>query len=125
MKGILYGVGVGPGDPELITLKAINLIKENDVIAVAGKDAKEAVAYKIVQGTVPEIENKTLVPVYMPMVMDKEEQIRNHQKGAKMLEKYLDEGNGSDRKHRLQHCKQYKVQSGRNEHDEPQGGDSC
>ena len=92
MKGILYGVGVGPGDPELITLKAINLIKENDVIAVAGKDAKEAVAYKIVQGTVPEIENKTLVPVYMPMVMDKDEQIRNHQKGAKMLEKYLDEG---------------------------------
>ena len=92
MKGILYGVGVGPGDPELITLKAINLIRENDVIAVPGKEAKEAVAYKIARGSVPEIEDKELVPVYMPMVMDKEEQERNHKAGARMLEKYLDQG---------------------------------
>ena len=28
MRGILYGVGVGPGDPELMTLKAVRLIKE-------------------------------------------------------------------------------------------------
>lgn len=32
MNGIFYGVGVGPGDPELITLKAINIIKKADVI---------------------------------------------------------------------------------------------
>ena len=31
-KGIAYGVGVGPGDPELMTLKACRLIKENEVI---------------------------------------------------------------------------------------------
>ena len=92
MKGILYGVGVGPGDPEYITLKALNLVKENDVIAVAGKDAKEAVAYKIVEATYPEIADKEIVPVYMPMVMDREEQKKNHQKGARLLEKYLDEG---------------------------------
>ncbi len=69
MKGILYGVGVGPGDPELITLKAVNLIRDNEVIAVAGKEAREAVAYKIARGSVPEIEEKELVPIYMPMVM--------------------------------------------------------
>ena len=34
MQGKLYGVGVGPGDPELLTLKALRLIKENEVIAV-------------------------------------------------------------------------------------------
>ena len=28
MKGILYGVGVGPGDPELLTAKAIRLLRE-------------------------------------------------------------------------------------------------
>ena len=33
MTGQLYGVGVGPGDPELITLKAARLIKSADVIA--------------------------------------------------------------------------------------------
>ena len=36
MRGILYGVGVGPGDPELMTLKAVRLIKENDIISVRG-----------------------------------------------------------------------------------------
>ena len=38
MRGILYGVGVGPGDPELMTLKAVRLIKENDIIAVPGAE---------------------------------------------------------------------------------------
>ena len=28
--GMLYGIGVGPGDPELMTLKAINTIKACD-----------------------------------------------------------------------------------------------
>ena len=38
---------VGPGDPELMTLKAISLIRENDVIALPGKEPKETTAYKI------------------------------------------------------------------------------
>ena len=46
MRGILYGVGVGPGDPELMTLKAVRLIKENDIIAVPGAEVRETVAYK-------------------------------------------------------------------------------
>ena len=37
MKGKLYGIGIGPGDPELLTLKAVRLIREADVIAVPGK----------------------------------------------------------------------------------------
>ena len=40
MKGTLYGVGVGPGDPELMTLKAVRMIRENDIIAVPGADTK-------------------------------------------------------------------------------------
>ena len=30
IKGIFYGVSTGPGDPELMTLKACRLIREND-----------------------------------------------------------------------------------------------
>ena len=72
MKGIAYGVGVGPGDPELMTLKAVRLIRENDVIAVPGKVAEDAVAYKIAAAVVPELADKELVPIYMPMVKDRE-----------------------------------------------------
>ena len=71
MKGTAYGVGVGPGDPEYMTLKAVRLIKENDVIAVPGKVAKDAVAYKIAAAVVPELADKELVPIYMPMVKDR------------------------------------------------------
>ena len=91
-KGIAYGVGVGPGDPELMTLRAIRLIKENDVIAVAGKVAEDAVAYKIAAAVVPEIADKTLVPVYMPMVKDRELIDQQHEEGAKLIESYLDQG---------------------------------
>ena len=32
--GVFYGVGVGPGDPELMTLKALRVLKAAQVIAV-------------------------------------------------------------------------------------------
>ncbi|WP_444321863.1 SAM-dependent methyltransferase, partial [Megasphaera sp.] len=34
MKGTLYCVGVGPGDPELLTLKALKIIRTCPVLAV-------------------------------------------------------------------------------------------
>lgn len=54
MKGTLYGVGVGPGDPELMTLKTARLIRENKIIAVPGADPQDTVAYKIAVQAVPE-----------------------------------------------------------------------
>jgi len=41
MAGIFYGVGVGPGDPELLTLKAINAIKTADVIIAPRTEKKD------------------------------------------------------------------------------------
>ena len=92
-KGIAYGVGVGPGDPELMTYRAARLIRENNVIAVPGKEPKEAVAYKIAAGVVPEIGEKELVPIYMPMIKDRELIDREHRKAAKRVEEILDTGN--------------------------------
>ena len=92
MKGIAYGVGVGPGDPKLMTLRAVELIRENGVIAVPGKDPKESVAYQIAAAVVPEIAEKELVPVYMPMVKDRALIDEEHKKGAALLESYLDQG---------------------------------
>lgn len=42
MPGCVYGVGVGPGDPELMTLKAVRILKAADVIACPGKTRKRA-----------------------------------------------------------------------------------
>ena len=41
MQGIFYGIGVGPGDPELLTVKAINAIKNSDII-IAPKTEKNS-----------------------------------------------------------------------------------
>ena len=58
MTGKLYGLGVGPGDPELLTVKALRLVKESDVVAVPGAVAEESVAYKIVKGVYQELDEK-------------------------------------------------------------------
>lgn len=41
MSGILVGVGVGPGDPELVTVKAVNLLAKADVVFVPVADSGE------------------------------------------------------------------------------------
>ena len=92
MRGIAYGVGVGPGDPELMTQKAIRLIRENEVIAVPGKVAQESVAYRIAAAMVPELAKKELVPIPMPMVRDRALLRAEHVKGARRIESYLDQG---------------------------------
>lgn len=92
MRGKIYGVGVGPGDPELMTLKAVKLIRENEIIALPGREPKETAAYKIARAAVPELEGKTLLAVDMPMTCDKAVQQKAHEEGAALLEKYAEEG---------------------------------
>ena len=46
-QGILYGVGVGPGDPELLTLKAVRILRECDVIAIPQESKEGCTAYQI------------------------------------------------------------------------------
>lgn len=92
MKGKLYGVGVGPGDPELLTLKALRLIRENPVIAVPGEDIRASVAYQIVKGAYEALDEKTLLPVAMPMTKDPAVLEANHEKAAGDVEAYLKQG---------------------------------
>lgn len=65
--GHLYGVGVGPGDPELITLKAQRILSQVSVIFVPRKDAKhESYARSIISGLV-ENSNQRIVDLVFPM----------------------------------------------------------
>lgn len=92
MTGKLFGIGVGPGDPELLTLKAVRLIKECDVIAVPGKQKEETVAYKIVKQAVPEITEKECLEVDMPMTKDKEKLAQSHKAAFEKVSQVLDAG---------------------------------
>ncbi len=47
-SGRLYGIGVGPGDPELLTLKAVRLLQSVPVVAYQSADDRDSVARKIV-----------------------------------------------------------------------------
>ncbi len=90
--GVLYGVGVGPGDPELMTLKAVRLIRENQVIAVPGIHPTDSVAYRIAVQSVPELAEKELVPLSLPMVRDRVMLHSAHRECAGLLQSYLDRG---------------------------------
>lgn len=92
MAGKLFGLGIGPGDPELLTLKAVRIIQESDVIAVPGKVKEESVAYQITKQAVKELDEKEIIAVHMPMTKDQEKLEISHNEGADQVEKYLKEG---------------------------------
>lgn len=92
MRGTLYGIGVGPGDPELMTYKAARMIRECPVAAIPHKDRERCTAYQIAKKAVPELEEKELLCVDMPMTKDKAKLEQSHREGARALAAVLDQG---------------------------------
>ena len=64
-KGTLYAVGVGPGDPELLTLKAARVIEECPVVAAPRTAGGRMLALEIARQAVSlagkEIDRKSVV----------------------------------------------------------------
>lgn len=87
-----YGVGVGPGDPELMTLKAVRVLKECDIVALPGVNPKETVAYKIALGACPFLESKPLLALDMPMTKDETRRIQSHENASILIKEQLDQG---------------------------------
>ncbi|WP_333653131.1 precorrin-2 C(20)-methyltransferase [Lacrimispora sp.] len=92
MTGIMYGIGVGPGDPELMTLKAVKRMKSVDVIAIPHTDKELCVAYQIARQAVPEIEEKECIYLSMPMTKDKKVLEESHELAAKTVMEHLSKG---------------------------------
>jgi len=66
-------VGCGPGDPELLTVKAVKAIKNADVIMCpTSKEGKESIAYSIISTIVDNSKKPEIVNLVFPMVKDKE-----------------------------------------------------
>ena len=92
MRGKIYGIGVGPGDPELMTLKAVRLIREADVIAIPGKDRESCTAYQIASGAVPEIKDKEIILVVFPMTKNETVLRESHEAAVQSLTALMDQG---------------------------------
>ncbi len=91
-KGVLYGVGVGPGDPELLTVKTVKLIKDCDVLAIPHRNSGDCFAYRIAMNAVPEAKDKAVLPVDMPMTRDKAVREAAYRAGAEKVAEVLSDG---------------------------------
>ena len=90
-KGVFYGVGVGPGDPELMTLKAVRVLERCPVIAAPRTKSGEMLALDIAAAAV-DLGEKTIVPLYFRMERDKAVQQAAHLAAAEAVRAHLDEG---------------------------------
>lgn len=68
MSGTLYGVGVGPGDPELMTFRAWRIIAAADVVAFIGADGRASRARGTAQAAISA--TSELLAIDMPMRAD-------------------------------------------------------
>lgn len=91
MKGIFYGIGVGPGDPELLTMRAINVLKEVDVIIAPKTEKKEdSVALEIARPYLKaEVE---VVKQVFPMVVNFEQSPEAWQQNKAEILALLEQG---------------------------------
>ncbi len=88
-QGTLYGVGVGPGGEELLTLKAVRVIENCDVIiAPSAKAGGVSIAYETAKNFIKD--NQEVVISHFPMGKpDKEEKVYD---AFKTIEEYLKDG---------------------------------
>ena len=92
-KGKLYGVSIGPGEPELITIKAYKTIISCEYIAVPNEIKTNAVSYNIALSVIPELDKKPCLTIPMPMTKDTKLLSESHRKACETISKVLDAGN--------------------------------
>lgn len=90
-RGTLYGVSVGPGDPELMTLQAVRRLQACPVIAAPQTKSGQMLALEIARGAVA-LDEKVIVPLHFPMTRDLEVLKAAHCQAAEVLRPYLDAG---------------------------------
>ncbi len=89
--GTLYGIGIGPGDPELLTVKAARLLSQcTHVFVPKGAVQAESVALSIAQEYIQP--QATVHQMLFPMITDRKELNRHWNSAAENIAKVLENG---------------------------------
>ena len=90
-KGIFYCVGVGPGDPELVTRKGVRTLEACPVLAAPRTKSGEMLALDIAQKAA-ELGDKVIVPLDFSMTRDEKRRWEEYETGAQTIAGYLEAG---------------------------------
>ena len=90
MPGKLYGIGIGPGDPGLVTLKALRLLQSVDLIFVPRADSGEgSIALSILRKLLP---HKYYSELVFPMVRDRSQLHEHWRRAAEIVSEKVAQG---------------------------------
>jgi len=90
MSGTLYGIGLGPGDPELMTLKAYRLISGAEVVAYPALEDGDSFARSIAQDVIPD--DAVEVTIHIPMTVERGPAQAAYDQGAADIAVHLEAG---------------------------------
>ena len=91
-SGILYGIGVGTGNPKQMTLQELEVIKSCDLIVIPAVSKEECYAYRIAEQACSEISTKPVLCMPFPMIKDEGKLEISHNKIYEAIEEYLYQG---------------------------------
>jgi len=82
----LIGIGVGPGDPELLTVKAVKAIHNADIIMCpASKEDRPSIAFSVVSSIIDKSKNQKIIKLIFPMTKDKDVLKQTWKRNAKIM----------------------------------------
>ena len=90
-NGTFYAVGVGPGDPELLTLQAVNLLRQCPVIAAPQTRSGQMLALDIAQGAL-DLREKEILPLSFTMSHEPALREESYREAARQIEAFLQKG---------------------------------
>lgn len=90
-RGAFWGVGVGPGDPELVTLKAVRVLRAADVLVVPQTSGGGTCALDIAKRAV-DLSDKRVLELRFEMSRDKAVLRASHERAAEAIAAELDAG---------------------------------
>ena len=82
----LIGIGVGPGDVELLTVKAVKAIQNADIIMCpASKEERPSIAFSVIESIIDKSKNQEIIKLIFPMTKDKDILEASWKRNAKIM----------------------------------------